>query len=204
MEKEKTMYQALALIGGFLETYAYTCRDHVFANAQTGNIIKIGIAVAQYQFEDVLRYLLPVCAFVAGILCALRLQSADRILLTEAILLLAIGTIPQGIHENDLANVLISFLCAIQMEHFRTPATTVCTGNLRIISEQLACRRFAQAGRYGNVLFLFIFGTILDVLFTKYLGEKSVWILILPLCAALRAHRSMTDLARIEKAREMQ
>lgn len=97
MEKEKTMYQALALIGGFLETYAYTCRDHVFANAQTGNIIKIGIAVAQYQFEDVLRYLLPVCAFVAGILCALRLRSADRILLTEAILLLAIGTIPQGI-----------------------------------------------------------------------------------------------------------
>ena len=33
----------LALAGGFMDAYSYMCRDGVFANAQTGNMLLLGI-----------------------------------------------------------------------------------------------------------------------------------------------------------------
>ena len=30
----------LAIVGGFLDSYSYLMRGHVFANAQTGNIVR--------------------------------------------------------------------------------------------------------------------------------------------------------------------
>ena len=37
----------LALSGGFMDAYSYMCRDHVFANAQTGNILLFGVNLSQ-------------------------------------------------------------------------------------------------------------------------------------------------------------
>ena len=34
----------LALAGGFMDVYSYIGRDHVFANAQTGNILLVGVS----------------------------------------------------------------------------------------------------------------------------------------------------------------
>ena len=36
----------LAVAGGFLDAYTYICRGHVFANAQTGNIVLLGVNLA--------------------------------------------------------------------------------------------------------------------------------------------------------------
>lgn len=36
----------LALVGGFLDAYTYICRGQVFSNAQTGNIVLVGLALA--------------------------------------------------------------------------------------------------------------------------------------------------------------
>ena len=36
----------LALAGGFMDVYSYIGRDHVFANAQTGNIVLFGLHLA--------------------------------------------------------------------------------------------------------------------------------------------------------------
>lgn len=33
----------LAIVGGFLDAYSYLMRGHVFANAQTGNIVLFGV-----------------------------------------------------------------------------------------------------------------------------------------------------------------
>ena len=34
----------LAVAGGFMDAYSYMCRDEVFANAQTGNMLLLVIA----------------------------------------------------------------------------------------------------------------------------------------------------------------
>ena len=58
----------LALTGGFLDAYTYITRGGVFANAQTGNIVLMGINLAKGDFERVIHYVVPFLAFALGIL----------------------------------------------------------------------------------------------------------------------------------------
>ena len=90
---------ALAVVGGFLEAYTYVTRDGVFANAQTGNIARMGLNLAQGNVLLTLRYLIPVIAFMAGVTLSLQLrrlrQDWERIiLLLEIVLLFLVGLIP--------------------------------------------------------------------------------------------------------------
>ena len=57
----------LTLSGGFQDAYTYCVRGKVFANAQTGNIVLFGIHLFQEEWGKAARYLIPVCAFTAGI-----------------------------------------------------------------------------------------------------------------------------------------
>ena len=49
----------LAIVGGFLDSYSYLMRGHVFANAQTGNIVLFGVNLQKRDFTQ---------AFYTGIL----------------------------------------------------------------------------------------------------------------------------------------
>ena len=44
----------LALSGGFMDAYSYLARGHVFANAQTGNMLLFGVNLASGQFQNAL------------------------------------------------------------------------------------------------------------------------------------------------------
>ena len=57
----------LAIAGGFMDAYSYMCRGKVFANAQTGNILLLGINISERNWQMALRYLVPVLAFAIGI-----------------------------------------------------------------------------------------------------------------------------------------
>ena len=57
----------LAIVGGFLDIYTYILKGNVFANAQTGNIVLMGLKIAQSDFMGALYYLLPITAFFLGI-----------------------------------------------------------------------------------------------------------------------------------------
>ena len=46
----------LAIAGGYLDVYTYISRGGVFANAQTGNIVLLGIHIAQQNFEKITTY----------------------------------------------------------------------------------------------------------------------------------------------------
>ena len=58
----------LALSGGFLDTYTYTLRGGVFANAQTGNLVLMAVKLADFDFLSALYYFIPVTAFFLGVL----------------------------------------------------------------------------------------------------------------------------------------
>mgnify|MGYP000122724758 CR=1 FL=1 len=42
----------LAIVGGFLDAYSYLLRGHVFANAQTGNIVLFGVYLQKGDVEE--------------------------------------------------------------------------------------------------------------------------------------------------------
>ena len=194
----------LTLSGGFQDAYTYYCRGKVFANAQTGNIVLMGSYLASGQWGVALRYFGPVAAFAAGVYMAehvKRLHRQDRrfhwrqlIVAIEIILLFVVGFLPQDM--NMAANIIVSFVCALQVNAFRkikgSPyATTMCTGNLRSATELLfrCCRSGGRCEReqclqyYGIILF-FACGAALGALFCRSLGERAVLLACLLLAAA--------------------
>jgi uncharacterized membrane protein YoaK (UPF0700 family) len=60
----------LAIVGGFLDAYSYVLRGEVFANAQTGNIVLLGLSIAEGNIRKALYYLIPILAFVLGVITA--------------------------------------------------------------------------------------------------------------------------------------
>jgi len=176
----------LAISGGFMDAYSYICRDHAFANAQTGNILLLGVNLAQRNFADALHYFFPVFAFVAGIViselarnkysCKSFLHWRQITVLVEAILLLIVAFIPQG--YSSLANSLTSLACGIQVESFRTiegnsVATTMCIGNLRSGTQYL-CDYFSKKDRAFLKKSMLYYGAILCFVFGAIIGNIAI------------------------------
>lgn len=206
----------LAVTGGFLDAYTYLSRDHVFANAQTGNMVLLGLRLSEGRWIEALHYLIPILAFAAGVLLAELIQNVCKkneifhwrqlILAIEFIILFLIGFIPDGVW-NPYVNIAVSFVCALQVESFRTIhgltyATTMCTGNLRSGTEQLFFflksherHHLTAALKYYAIIVIFIFGASFGVLSTNALLERAVWIpCALLLLVFLLLHKSTEDL----------
>lgn len=141
----------LALAGGFLDAYTYLCRGEVFANAQTGNMVLLAIYAAKCQWRMAAYYLIPILSFVCGVLVAEYIKNHRRgggrfhwrhtVLAIEMTALAVASFIPRG-EWNPAVNILVSFVCALQVETFRKVrgnpfASTMCTGNLRSGTEAL-------------------------------------------------------------------
>jgi len=196
----------LTLAGGYLDSYTYAVRGGVFANAQTGNIIKLGLRIAEGRAHECLSYLVPITAFVLGVLFALftdrwmkkrNLHYIRRTALAMEILaLLLVCLIPVHEDTNMAANALVSFACAIQMEAFpvfigQPIATTVSTGNLRKgISSLFAAivdhdkAKLRTAGVYFLIVLLFIAGVSLGCLVSMKWGRVSVLVpALMMMCA---------------------
>ncbi len=184
----------LALSGGFMDAYSYLERGEVFANAQTGNLLLLGVHLSQGEYSLVLHYLFPVLAFTVGIALAdiVRLYEINHLhwrqisVLVEACLLAVVSLMPQSM--NLAANSLASLACGIQVESFRKirgngVATTMCIGNLRSATQNL-CSFFFQRNReslekwifYWGIILAFILGAILGNAFIKLLHEQAILI----------------------------
>ncbi len=172
----------LSISGGLQDAYTYNIRGHVYANAQTGNIVLLGQNLAMGNYGEALQYLLPVLAFSAGIYIAevihhryhhrgITTHWRHGILLAETAVLALVALIPQSL--NWLANFLVSFACAMQVQAFRqlegnSYATTMCIGNLRSCMENLYywratknAQRRHNAVLYGSVILTFMLGAAL-------------------------------------------
>ena len=55
----------LALAGGILDAYTYLVRGEVFATAETGNLVLLGINLSQGRLNEAAYYLWPILAFAA-------------------------------------------------------------------------------------------------------------------------------------------
>ena len=192
----------LTLAGGFQDAYSYNCRGHVFANAQTGNIVLLGQNLAQGNWGTAFHYLIPLMAFISGVYITewVRHWYKDRkrihwrqvVLVVEILLLFAVGFLPRS--WNVLANAIMSFACAMQVNSFRKfkgipCATTMCIGNMRSatemlckyhISKDLALKKKSE--HYYFIILIFAMGAAAGALFSMRVGEKAIWIAAFFLC----------------------
>ena len=174
----------LTLSGGLQDTYTYLRRGKVFANAQTGNIVLLGQSLFDGDWTRAARYLLPVLAFALGVAAAeglrVRLPHWQRRVLTgEILLLFLVGFIPHSLDQ--LANALVSFSCAMQVQAFRRVegfafASTMCIGNLRSGMESLCAFLRTGARLYFLVILLFALGAELGSLAVELLDLPAIWL----------------------------
>ena len=140
----------LSISGGLQDAYTYLARGNVFANAQTGNIVLLSQHIANGDLASTIHYLIPLSFFALGVAAAEIIhqcyQQAQRIhwrqlvLAIEILLLFAVGFLPDS--WNLIANSMVSFSCAMQVQAFRKVnsyafASTMCIGNLRSGMESL-------------------------------------------------------------------
>ena len=181
----------LTLSGGLQDAYTYLRRGKVFANAQTGNIVLLGQSLFDGDWGRAARYLLPVLAFALGVAAAEAIRARRprwqrRVLLWEILLLFLVGFIPHSLDQ--LANALVSFSCAMQVQAFRKVegfvfASTMCIGNLRSGMEALCAylrggdrREGRKARLYFFLIFLFALGAEAGSLAVELLDLPAIWL----------------------------
>ena len=186
----------LNLSGGTQDACSYFLRDHVFANAQTGNIVLMGCYLISEDLRNSIRYFLPVAFFALGVLMACLIHSRFRhtgkihwrhlVLTLEIILLFIVGFIPGQL--NWLANGLTSFACAMQVQSFRTVrgsayASTMCIGNIRSGMESLCVygktkdkEKLYKAGHYLGIIGMFAVGAAVGGHLILLLHERTIWV----------------------------
>lgn len=195
----------LMLTGGFLDSYSYLVRGNVFATAETGNIVLMGINLASGNFEKARHYLIPIISYVIGIFVAEyikknlgdhpKLHWKECVLILELVIVLAAGFIPQ--EGNSVVNCMIAFVCAMQVEAFRRMhgnafATTMCTGNLRSGTELLSVgmlkkekEKIRSGLSYYWIDLVFVVGAATGALICSRFGERSIWLCCITLLSAL-------------------
>ena len=183
----------LALAGGVMDAYSYLVRDHVFANAQTGNMLLFGIHLAAGRWIECLHYGVPIACFAAGIaLChSIKIFAKEEhlhwrqlALAIEAAFLVLVACIPEG--HSLWANGFTSFACGIQVQAFRKfhghpLATTMCIGNLRSGTQSLVS--WATGHDEGAldtgllsyfVIVCFVVGAVIGNWFKPLLGTRMI------------------------------
>ena len=185
----------LSLSGGLQDVYTYLFRGKVFANAQTGNIVLMAVHAFAGEWGRVLHYLVPLCFFALGVFAAelmhQKLQNLQRlhwrqlVVLCEIVMLFVVGFFPQ--EWNLMANALVSFACAMQVQTFRKVngyafASTMCIGNMRSgmqylytglhTKDRAVLRRAMQ---YFAVIALFAVGAAAGSLLTIHFGNRVIW-----------------------------
>lgn len=195
----------LAVVGGFLDAYTYLERGQVFANAQTGNIVLLGVHLSEGDLKKAFLYLVPILSFVAGVFVdewiKLRLDGKmalhwrQTVLLIEILALVLVIFLPLG-KADALANALVSFICAMQVQSFRKfhgmpYATTMCTGNLRSGTDHLVKyfqtkdpSRKEKSLHYYSIILFFILGAAVGAVSSKFWSSASLLICCVLLAVA--------------------
>lgn len=203
MSEAFVLSAVLAFSGGFQDAYTYMERGHVFANAQTGNIVLMSTHFMAGRWTVGLHYLFPLLAFAGGVFCAEKVESRFKharrihwrqgVLLAEIVILFLTGFLPEDL--STLANMLVSFSCAMQVQTFRkvngnSYASTMCIGNLRsgtaALSAYLRDRRRGETPAeqndlrrvlyYFGVILVFAIGAGIGGNISDDLGYKAIWV----------------------------
>ena len=187
----------LAATGGLLDSFVYLNHGHVFANAMTGNVALLGIALLGHQWREVIPHLVPILGFFAGVISSQHLRTrSDRaaiIALTfEILALFALGWGPPGF-PNMLFTAIVAYVAAFQVSSFRRVDrfpfnSTFITGNLRQATEGLydaldpsATPDTREKGRaqgrdLGLICLCFLAGAVVGAWAAPYLANHSLWL----------------------------
>lgn len=204
-------FHVMIFVAGYFGAFTYLLRGNVFCNAQTGNVVLMGLALGQGQFGHALYYLIPISAYIAGAFLSellhdpvrsrLRIRWETLFIAVEMTVVLALGFVPDSAPV-QISQVAVNFIASMQYNTFRQAegipmATTFATNHIRQIGVGLA--REVQARRDGTVpdrtrflahaqmLLFFFLGAAVGAALCAHMGGRAIWWTLLPLGAVFLA-----------------
>lgn len=199
-EEDLRVALLLSTSGGFLDAFTWVGHGGVFANAQTGNIVLLGLSLAAGHWQPAVRHLLPIVAFFCGIFAVYHIRSrvAKRDLKNTAMwclgleiaLLIVVAFLPRTFPDNPIV-LGIAFVAALQSTSFNKVlgipySSVMTTGNLRRSAEALFDGMFESGGPaalhqtrvFGAICAMFCLGALFGGLATSRLGNRALVIVI--------------------------
>ena len=141
----------LIVVAGLFGAYTYLLRGNVFCNAQTGNVVLMGLALGSGKWSEAVYYLIrfPPISWARSypnwrpIPSSIACPSLDTLLIAiEMLVSLALGFVPLSAPV-QISQVAINFIASMQYNTFRQAegipmATTFATNHIRQIGVGLA------------------------------------------------------------------
>lgn len=175
------VYFTLIAVAGFWGAYTYLLRGNVFCNAQTGNVVLMGLALGSAEWAKAGYYLVPISAYILG-------AFVSELMLIEMIAVLGLGFLPETAPV-QICQVVINFVASMQYNTFRQAegvpvATTFATNHIRQIgvglAKELRHRHSAdkshrrKLARHCGMLFFFILGAVTGTVFCHLLVGRAI------------------------------
>jgi len=199
------VYRTLTVVAGFFGAFTYLLRGNVFCNAQTGNVVLMGLALGSGQWRHALYYLIPISAYIGGAFLSELLPNPLKhrlpvrwetvFIALEMLAVLFLGWLPESAPV-QISQVTINFIASMQYNTFRqsqgvTMATTFATNHVRQIGVGLA-QELRHLGRpdkphrkklaiHGWMLLCFLGGTVVGTIACHALAGRAIWLTLLPL-----------------------
>ena len=212
------IYFVLIFVAGFLGAFTYVLRGGVFCNAQTGNVVLLGMELGKGDWSGALYYLIPIGAYILGAVVSELLPNPvkhrlavrwDTLLIAvEMLVIVMLGFVPESAPV-QISQVAVNFIASMQYNTFRQAegvavATTFVTNHIRQVGVGLAMewrhrhnaekphrRKFLT--HLGMLLF-FAAGATVGTVFCLQLLGRAVWLTLLPLAVvfAVLLHADLT------------
>lgn len=202
MCEKNWVFYTLILISVYYGAFTYVLRGNVFCNAQTGNVVLMGMALGSGNIRHVLYYLIPIGAYMLGSVVSELLPNPVKhillirwdtvLILIEMIVVFCLGFVPESAPV-QISQVTINFVASMQYNTFRqaqgTPmATTFATNHIRQIGIGIAkeikgkdTTHRKKLFKHIRMLLCFLSGaTIGTVLCHLFLG-RAIWVTLIPL-----------------------
>ncbi len=220
LECEKNwVYYTLTVVAGFFGAYTYLLRGGVFCNAQTGNIVLLGMALGSGELKKAVYYIIPISAYLMGAFVSelvpspLKHRLAVRwdtlFIAIEMIVIIILGFLPETLPV-QISQVAINFIASMQYNTFRQAqgvpvATTFATNHVRQVGIGLANeihyrhssdKSFRKKSfKHFKMLFFFLVGVIVGTVLCRLLSGKAIWLTLVLLAVVFAAllHADLTN-----------
>lgn len=194
----------LAFNSGFIDAYTFLFHGEVFAGLQTGNIILLGINLAQLNLMNCLHYLISIAMFIIGILMIKFLQGIilnaffrKKMVILFEIIFIGLAMILKNKVPELLIVGCLSIAASAQLQEFdllrgKAFNPVMMTGNLKKISNGIYDvfvhkhkAKLVQLLDTVVILFSFVVGAVLVTTLTNLIGNTVILIPILVLLVIL-------------------
>lgn len=197
VKRQMELHHAVSVTGGFLGGYTIFNHLEIFANAQTGNLIKLVLNVCSLQLDSVAYMLSYFLMYILGnAFYAVAREKLRVSMKIVSFIVTAIGIVLVGLlnltNNSFIVVIPIFFIAPVQWNAFKTAggnssSTIFSSNNVRqavILLAQYFMKKDKKllrgAGFYWATLLFFHIGVAASCLLSLALGVNSIWFCFVP------------------------